>query len=130
VAAVAVASVVAVVLLRSGDPVVAPVAPVDPTGPVVEHDGDRYQVGRPGDIVVVGRWSTTSGSGCGAPTAALLRPATGAVHVFSGWADTELLVAEPVTVVDGASDLQGTPVDDCSRLVAVTPDGVVPVPLG
>ncbi len=130
VAAVAVASVVAVVLLRSGDPVVAPVAPVDPTGPVVEHDGDRYQVGRPGDIVVVGRWSTTSGSGCGAPTAALLRPATGAVYVFSGWADTELLVAEPVTVVDGASDLQGTPVDDCSRLVAVTPDGVVPVPLG
>ncbi len=49
--------------------------------PVVEHDGRRYQVGEPGDVIAVGPWLCD-----GRDLVAVLRPATGAIHVFRDWA--------------------------------------------
>jgi hypothetical protein len=40
-------------------------------------------VGAPGDAVALGRWS------CGSATVALLRPATGEVFRFEGWASAD-----------------------------------------
>lgn len=58
--------------------------------PVVEHDGIRYQVGAPGDIVVLGDWDCD-----GAPTPSVVRPADGSVWAFRGWAPSgEVVVAE------------------------------------
>jgi hypothetical protein len=55
-------------------------SPIPITGGVLLTATGRYQVGEPGDVVVVGRWW------CGAvATPALLQPATGAVWVFATW---------------------------------------------
>jgi eukaryotic-like serine/threonine-protein kinase len=74
----------------------------------------RWTLGRPGDLIAVGDWDC---DGRGAP--ALLRPATGDVFVFPGWAAE----AQPVTVaardrVPGAVGIRGEPADDgCDDLV-------------
>jgi hypothetical protein len=88
--------------------------------PVVEHDGRRVSVGQPGDVAVVGPWACD-----GRPLLAVLRPSTGAVHVFREWAPPGGSVEAPVTaVVPGAASLQGRPVDDaCAELVAIRADG-------
>ena len=45
--------------------------------------GRRFAVGRPDDLLAVGRWR------CAAPNVALLRTATGEVFRFDGWPDGE-----------------------------------------
>jgi hypothetical protein len=71
-------------------------------------------LGQPGDLIAVGDWACDGGS---AP--ALLRPSTGDVFVFPGWAAE----GEPVTVeardrVPGAVAIRGEPGDDgCDDLV-------------
>ena len=89
-----------------------------------EHDGRTWQVGEPGDLVVTAAW------GCGSEaTAAVVRPASGEVWVFGGWAAAgEELAAVPVTRVAGgvraeAADSDG---DGCTDLV-VGRDGAAPV---
>lgn len=70
-------------------------------GTAVTIGASRYQVGEPGDIVVVGDWD-----GDAVPTAALLRPRTGEVFVFHTWASKGGdVVVEAADRVEGAVDL-------------------------
>ena len=75
----------------------------------------RWAVGQPGDLVATGDWSCS-----GTQTLALLRPATGEVFAFEGWATGEQEVRAPlVERIPGgrtvrAADLDG---DGCHELV-------------
>ncbi len=83
--------------------------------------GARYALGRPGDTAVVGDWACTD-----RPTAALLRPSTGEVVVFEGWADEHReLPAVPLARVRGATGLRvhDSDGDGCDELEATRPDG-------
>ncbi|HET6772900.1 MAG TPA: hypothetical protein VFH36_06305 [Acidimicrobiales bacterium] len=104
----------------------------DGAGPAADVDGDgcpeplvveggtvdagvaRWSLGAPGDLVAVGDWDCD-----GEASAALLRPSTGDVFVFSAWADA----GEPVTVsstqrVDGGVGIRAEAGDRrCDRLV-------------
>jgi hypothetical protein len=109
---------------QPGCPVVAaPAADVDddgcPEAMVVEGGSVsagplRWTLGQPGDVIAVGDWEC---DGRAAP--ALLRPATGDVFVFPGWAAE----GEPVTVearerLPGAVAIRGEPAEDgCDELV-------------
>jgi eukaryotic-like serine/threonine-protein kinase len=74
----------------------------------------RWTLGQPGDLIAIGDWACD-----GRPAPALLRPATGDVFVFPGWAPE----GEPVTVeardrLPGAVAIRGEPVDGgCDELV-------------
>ena len=57
----------------------------------------QYVVGSPGDRIVVGDWD-----GDLLPTAAVLRPSTGEVFVFSTWTLDEDIVVRPSMRLDGA----------------------------
>lgn len=83
----------------------------------------RMKLGAPGDQVVLGRWM------CGAPTVALLRPATGEVFRFDGWATQGNSVsAVALGRVEGAASLRAAARDGgrCDD-VAVSRDGGPPV---
>ena len=85
------------------------------TGNVVEVDGRRYEVGRPGDALFVGDWDCN-----GTDTPALYRPATGEVFVFDRWADS----GAAVTAADGGRFPAGAAIavvhdaGGCDRLTA------------
>jgi hypothetical protein len=49
---------------------------------VIRHDGRRFAIGDPGDEIVVGDFACA-----GAPRAAVLRPGSGELFLFDGWAD-------------------------------------------
>ena len=96
-----------------------------PCGPVSIRDttlrvGEaRFEVGQPGDRVVVGDWACT-----GAPTPAVLRPSTGEVFVFPGWAAGGPVTVTPTTTVAGARDLVVERDErGCSVLEIVRSDG-------
>ena len=73
-------------------------------GGVIQTAAGRYRLGRPGDLVVVGRWH------CGGPLPALLRPATGEVWVWDGWAPaTRPLAARLVVRIPQARTLTVAP---------------------
>jgi hypothetical protein len=109
---------------RAGCPAVAaPAADVDGDGcpeALAVDDGGvsagsaRWTLGEPGDVVAVGDWDC---DGLAAP--ALLRPATGDVFVFPGWAAE----GEPVTVeardrLAGAVAIRGERAEDgCDDLM-------------
>ena len=110
-------------------PAAAPAADVDGDGCVealvvdggtVDAGVARWSLGQPGDIVTVGDWDCN-----GEASAALLRPTTGDVFVFSAWAPSD----EPVTVgasqrVDGGTGLRAEPSDGgCDQLVVDRADG-------
>lgn len=87
-------------------------------GTVVTVDEVRYEVGQPGDQVVVGDWD-----GDGLRTAAVLRPATGAVFVFSSWTDDADLTVQAVDVVSGGIGLVVDDGDAFDRLFVLRADG-------
>ena len=61
----------------------------------------RMRVGAPGDQVALGRWT------CGPVNVALLRPTTGEVFRFDGWASsTNTVPAMPLGRVEGAVGLR------------------------
>lgn len=82
---------------------------------VLEGSGGRWSVGTRGDQVATGDWQCT-----GSSTLALLRPASGDIYLFDGWAPPgHDLVAGVVARVDGAfalrrADLDG---DSCPELM-------------
>jgi tRNA A-37 threonylcarbamoyl transferase component Bud32 len=88
---------------------------------IVEHEGHRYHVGEPGDEVAIGDF------GCrGVEVAVVLRPGSGEVFVFDGWADESAdRVAEAFTVVPIGSHLVAPGADQqgCVPLKATAPDG-------
>ena len=83
-------------------------------GHTVEIDDARWSLGRPGDVVAVGDWDCD-----GTASPALLRPATGDVFVFAGWAGPD----DPMTVpardrIPGAVSLRARPEPQgCDALV-------------
>lgn len=104
-------------------PVSAPAADVDGDGcperlriheRTVTAGDARWALGEPGDLVAVGDWDCDGGA-----TAALLRPGTGEVFVFPGWAPA----GRPLTVaatdrVRHAADLRTErDGDGCDRLL-------------
>lgn len=87
--------------------------------PEVEHNGRRYAVGRPGDLVLLGDWSCD-----GTKTPAVLRPASGEVAVFARWPTAgSALRPDLVEIVQGAIDLAVDEATACDRLRIHTPDG-------
>jgi hypothetical protein len=82
---------------------------------VLEAGQQRWAVGQPGDLVAVGDWSCR-----GTRSVALLRPATGEVFAFDGWASREKAVDAPLLARVGggravrAADLDA---DGCHELV-------------
>jgi hypothetical protein len=89
-------------------------------GSTVDAGVARWSLGEPGDLVTVGDWDCD-----GQASAALLRPTSGDVFVFTAWAPSD----EPVTVgasqqVDGGVGIRAEPAGDgCDRLVVVRADG-------
>ena len=82
-------------------------------GAQVLVDGARYDVGAPGDAVAVADWDCD-----GSDTPAVVRPSTGEVFVFEGWATAEARV--PARLLDRVP----------GAIAPVPPDGtcdVVPV---
>ena len=69
--------------------------PEDPagheTGAVLEHGGDRYVVGAPGDFVQTGDWDCD-----GQATPAIVRPSTGHVVLFDAWPAPDQSISMPV----------------------------------
>ncbi len=82
--------------------------------PVVDHDGRRYAVGAPGDVVVVGPWLCD-----GVDLPAVLHPADGTVHLFRRWAPAGGTVeATTVATVPGADGLVGAELQTgCAQLI-------------
>jgi hypothetical protein len=108
---------------RGCPPVPPPAADVDGDGcpEAVEVNGRtvtagdaRWALGEPGDLVAVGDWTCDGG-----PSPALLRPVTGEVFVFPGWAadGAPLTVAASDRVVDGVGIRAEPGEDRCDRLL-------------
>lgn len=95
--------------------------PDDGPVPTIEHAGRVYAVGEPGDSVAVGDWRCD-----GNDAAAVLRPATGDVFVFSGWAEPGAdLVATGSARIDGAAELVPPGPEPCPPLRARLHDGSI-----
>lgn len=93
---------------------------------VLRAQGARYELGQAGDVVVQGDWSCA-----GRPTVALLRPATGQVFAFDGWAeDGRDVVGRNVGRFPGATDLNVADLDadGCADLQAISP-AAAPAPV-
>lgn len=88
------------------------------SGRIVTIDGQRYEVGEPGDLLAVGSF------GCqGDATVVVLRPRTGAVFAFGEVGDVPQDVPAVATVPGGVR-LRGFHVSDrCHRLDVVAADG-------
>ena len=79
-------------------------------GRLIRH-GDRwYEVGEPGDVVVLGHWSCAP-----VATPAVLRPATGELFVFDRWpsVDSPVSVVSSTTVDQSATSLVIGTIDGC-----------------
>jgi hypothetical protein len=95
------------------------VEPVRVAGTTVLVGDRRFEVGRPGDVVVLGDWDCDGGA-----TPAVLRPDTGEVFVFNGWAAAAHPVAVPSSGrVAGAKVLLVEEADGCAVLLAERADG-------
>lgn len=116
----------------AGGHVPCPAATAEPTGPpvrctdrhpagIVAHDGRRYAIGEPGDEVAIGPFA------CPDPgdLAAVLRPATGEVFVFTTWADEadEATAVAAGQVPPGSTWAPSAVRDGCAPLVVRRPDG-------
>ena len=94
---------------------------------IVVEDGKRYRIGEPGDHLLVDDWRCD-----GQPTAAVFRPATHEVFVFSTWTVDEPLAVDAITAIPGAvSMVSQRGADGCPTLAVQTDVGdAVPVDLG
>ena len=96
---------------------------------VLTVDGARYALGEPGDAVVAGDWACT-----GRRTVALLRPGSGEVFAFDGWAhEGAELAGRPLGAVEGGAGLRVTDGDGdgCDDLEVVRANrSPVPVAVG
>ncbi len=90
----------------------------DPPPGELIHDGRRYQLGRDGDLVVVGDWTCD-----GIDTPALLRPDASMVVVFDAWPPPHGTVepAHVTTIIGTALDREAH--DECDLLRVRTANG-------
>lgn len=109
-------STTATSVLRSIPPTTTATIPLVP--PTITFEGRRYEIGRPGDLAVLGDWD-----GDLVPTPALLRPSTGEVFVFPRWATVADLVVDATLTVPGAVELVVAPGGDRDQLTARRADG-------
>jgi hypothetical protein len=88
-------------------------------GREVSAAGAHWTLGQPGDLAAVGDWDC---DGRAAP--ALLRPSTGTVFVFPGWAPADRPVTvDPAGAVPGGTALRARPTPDgCHELVVERDD--------
>lgn len=94
-------------------------APVAVEGTTVRVGDLHYEVGEPGDRLVLGDWDCD-----GSATPALLRPTTGEVFVFPTWATHDDLVVPATGRVDDAVALSvEAGADGCAIAVARRADG-------
>lgn len=97
----------------------APVEDIAVRGNLVVRAGERWTVGRPGDVVLVGDWDCD-----GERSPAVLRPATGQVWLFAGWAaDGAPTAGRPVASVPGATSARTRAVGRCERLEVLDGEG-------
>lgn len=88
-------------------------------GTLVSVAGRTYEVGQPGDLVVLGDWDCVGGA-----TPAVLRPSTGEVFVFTAWSSAADLVIGPLDQVDRGRALVAEPrPGGCAALVVQRDDG-------
>lgn len=83
--------------------------------------GSRYELGDPGDTIVLGDWDCD-----GRATAALVRPSTGEAFLFAGWAEPAadlVSYALPFLAPPGVPRADDADGDGCSALVVDTPAG-------
>lgn len=94
-----------------------PAEPVAVVGNEVRTGGNRWQVGEPGDLVVVGDWDCDR-----LPSPAVVRPSTGEVAVFDRWPATDEV--SEARIVGSAPDATSVaPGARCGSLVVTTRDG-------
>jgi hypothetical protein len=86
---------------------------------------ERFAVGEPGDLAVIGDW------GCNdLPTLALLRSATGEVFVFDEWPSVGAeTTPRKLTVTSPASDPHAKPRGECDALSLTSAGGVIELDL-
>ena len=95
------------------------VEPVRVVGTTVYVGAHRFEVGQPGDLVVLGDWDCDGGA-----TPAVLRPGTGDVFVFTAWATGGAVEApSSARVRDATGLLVQTDADGCTVLLAQSADG-------
>lgn len=86
---------------------------------MVTTTAGRFEVGRPGDEVAIGDWDCD-----GTATPAVLRPGTGEVFVFSGWAGGTELVVRALRTIPNAASLVPLQLDGgCAALHVELADG-------
>ena len=85
-------------------------------GPVLVHEGARYQLGLPGDLAVI---RTCDGQA----HAWLLRPSTGAIYRFDVGAEEETATTRPIRTGADAVDLVLMRSLGCTDIHARTADG-------
>lgn len=102
-----------------------PTTPV-PAAPVVDVDGARFEVGEPGDVVVVAPWRCD-----GRADLLLLRPRTGGLYLFADPAvEPTTSTVLPFRTIDGARTLEPVDAGDpCPIPVVVRSDGTA-LPVG
>lgn len=91
---------------------------VDRQGTVVEAGGQRWELGGPGDHVVLGDWWCE-----GTLTPALVTATDGAVHLFDGWPVDGPATVTATAVVGPAVDVRVAAGDGCDVVVVELPDG-------
>jgi len=75
---------------------------IDVSGTSITAGSASYDIGEAGDRVALGDWDCD-----GLTTAGLVRPATGEVFLFDGWAGADgAVTVEAASVVPGAQDLE------------------------
>ena len=95
----------------------APCPSITVVGTEVRVEDQRYEVGRPGDEVVIGDWDCD-----GTLTPAVLRPSSGEVFIFPGWAQ-HLEVAASDRITDASAvTVEAGPLG-CDQLVVERADG-------
>lgn len=110
------------------------------SGATVDAGVARWTLGEAGDLVAVGDWDCD-----GEATAALLRPSSGDVFLFSTWAALDAPVtvtptrrvggaaairAEPIGASDAAAGEADASATTCDRLVVDSTDGIATVVAG
>jgi hypothetical protein len=88
--------------------------PID--GPTIDYQGRQYQLGRIGDLVVVRECD-------GVVLPWLLRPSTGELYRFDGWASQEFADAIRVREVHGATGLRVVKGALCDQIHVEVADG-------